>query len=70
MVTEIPSFVGYHPDEAKAAATALGLRVAWLEGAPPRWLSEHHEQRIGRPRMLEDGTLELLVVLVPSIVVE
>lgn len=69
-MVEIPSYIGYHPDEAEAAATTLGFRVTRVDGAPPRWLSEHREPRVGRQRLLEDGTLELLVVLAPSIVVE
>ncbi len=70
MVTDIPSFIGYHPDEAEAAAAALGLRVVRLDGVPPRWLSEHREARVARQRLREDGVLELLVAQAPSVRVE
>ncbi|HOF90118.1 MAG TPA: hypothetical protein PLZ36_18740 [Armatimonadota bacterium] len=67
MVTDIPSFIGYHPDDAEAAATALGLRVVRQDGTPPRWLSAHREPRVARQRLREDGALELLVVQAPSV---
>jgi hypothetical protein len=62
---ELPSLIGYHPDEAEAAAQALGLRVVWVEAETPRWLSPQHEARVGRQHLRADGTLELLRVLAP-----
>lgn len=70
MVTEntLPSLVGYHPDEAKAIAAECGVTLVWVDAAPPRWLPPHHEPRVGRQRVLEDGRVELLRVLAPSVV--
>jgi LmbE family N-acetylglucosaminyl deacetylase len=62
-----PLLIGYRPAEAEAAAAALGLRVVWVDAPPPRWLSPHHEARVGRQRMRDAETLELLRVLVPCI---
>lgn len=62
----IPSFVGYRPEEAEAAAADLGLSVVWVEIEAPRWLSPRNEPRVGRQRIREDGTLELLRVLIPT----
>lgn len=64
-MVEVPLLVGYRPDEAEAVAAELGLRVVWVETEAPKWLSAHHEARVGRQRLREDGTLELLRVLVP-----
>jgi hypothetical protein len=67
VVDAIPSLVGYRPDEAESAAAALGRPVVWTEAPAPRWLSPHHEARVGRQRVRDDGSLELLRVLVPRI---
>ena len=64
---DIPSLVGYRPEEAEAVATAHGLAIIWQDDVPPRWLSPHQEPRVGRQRQREDGTLELLRVLIPSL---
>lgn len=68
MVTNnLPSLVGYRPHEAEEAAAKLGLPVVWVEAEAPKWLSPHHEPRVGRQRLRDDGTLELLRVLAPYI---
>ncbi len=63
----LPSLVGFTPEEAENAAAAFGLRVAWQDAPPPRWLSPYHVPRVGRQRLREDGTLELLRILIPEI---
>jgi len=62
-----PSLVGFSPAEAEAEAARLDLSVVWLDAPPPRWLPEAHAPRVGRQRLLPDGRLELLRVLVPTI---
>ncbi|HEY3378972.1 MAG TPA: hypothetical protein VGL77_15915 [Armatimonadota bacterium] len=66
-IAAIPSFVGYHPAEAEAAAAALGLTIVWSDATAPHWLSELHTPRVGRQRLRADGVLELLRVLVPTL---
>ncbi len=66
MVTP-PSFIGYRPEEAEAAARELGLEITWRDEEPPRWLSPHREYRVARQRPLPDGRLELLRVLAPTV---
>jgi hypothetical protein len=60
-----PSFVGFAPAEAEAAARRLGLTLVWVEASPPHWLSTRNEPRVARQRLREDGTIELLSVRVP-----
>lgn len=69
MVTEesIPSLVGFRPEEAEAAAQQMGLTIDWIDTEAPHWLSERNEPRVARQRLREDGTLELLRVLVPTL---
>jgi hypothetical protein len=63
----LPSLVGYDPDEAEVIAAQHGLTIAWLDATPPPWLPPEREPRIARQRLREDGTLELLRVLSPII---
>lgn len=63
----MPSLVGYRPEEAEAAAADAGRQIVWLDAPPPRWLPAAHEPRVGRQRVREDGTLELLRVQVPQL---
>jgi len=64
---EIPSLVGFHPEEAEEAAAALGLTIVWQEAPKPNLLPPTNEPRVGRQRLREDGTLELLKVYVPVV---
>ena len=64
---DIPSLIGYHPEEAEQIANAAGVTVIWVDAEPPRWLPAHHEPRVGRQRVREDGSLELLRILIPSL---
>jgi hypothetical protein len=64
---EIPSLIGFRPEEAEETADALGLTLIWLEAPKPNLLPPQNEPRVGRQRLLEDGTLELLKVFVPVI---
>jgi hypothetical protein len=64
---EIPSLIGFRPEEAEETAAALGLTLVWLEAPKPNLLPPEHEPRVGRQRVLEDGTVELLKVFVPVV---
>ena len=66
----LPCFIGYYPDEAEAAARQLGIPLVWVEAESPRWLSPRHEPRVARQRLRDDGTLELLRVMVPMLEAE
>ena len=66
-MSDVPSLVGYTPDEAEAAAAVLGRRVVWVEAFIPRWLPPTVVPRVGRQRVLPDGTLELLRVMAPAL---
>ena len=61
----LPLLVGYRPAEAEEIARAHGVTITWQETVPPRWLSPHHEPRVGRQRFLADNTVELLRIQVP-----
>jgi hypothetical protein len=63
----LPSFVGFRPAEAEAEAQRLGLTLVWTEAEAPHWLPEGHEPRVARQRLREDGTLEILRVLAPTL---
>jgi len=67
MPNDLPSLIGYRPEDAEVTAAAHGLTVVWLDAPPPRWLSPYHEPRVGRQRLREDGALELLRVLIPEV---
>ena len=67
---EIPSLVGYRPEEAEEIAAALGFTVVWQVAPKPNLLPPQHEPRVGRQRLRDDGTLELLKVFVPVVVEE
>jgi len=64
---EMPSLVGFRPEEAEEAAAALGLTIVWLEAPKPNLLPPINEPRVGRERLRGDGVLELLKVYVPTI---
>lgn len=64
---DIPSLIGYHAEEAEEIAAALGLTVDRIEAPRANLLPPHTEPRVGRQRLREDGTLELLMVQVPVV---
>lgn len=64
---DLHSLVGETPDVAEAEAAARGLTVVWVDAPPPKWLPPAHAPRVGRQRLREDGTLELLRILAPTI---
>jgi len=66
-MTDIPSLVGLHPEEAEKAVAALGLTLVWLEAPKPNLLPPENEPRVGRQRVLEDETVELLKVFIPVV---
>jgi len=72
LVTEdtIPSFIGYRHAEVEEAARRYGLTLCCIDAAPPQWLAARREARVGRQRLRNDGTLELLSVLVPMLIDE
>ncbi len=63
---EIPDVIGYRPAEAEETLTAAGYTVTQLIADPPRWMPANHSPRVGRQRLLADGTIELLIVEVPE----
>lgn len=66
---EVPSFIGYRPEEAERAARALGFAVRWVDAPPSRWEFAAREARVGRQRRCGDGTLELLRIIMPGILI-
>lgn len=65
-MNEMPNVIGYHPGEAEETLAAAGHTVATVIAPPPRWMSANHSPRVGRQRLLVDGTVELLIVEVPE----
>jgi len=64
---DIPSLVGFRPEEAEEAAAESGLTIVWREAPKPNLLPPQNEPRVGRQRVCENGTLELLKVFVPVV---
>lgn len=62
---EIPSLVGFRPEDAEKAIVESGFTFCWIDSEKPKWLSPCHEARVGRQRNREDGTVELLCVYIP-----